>query len=145
MDEFIVGDITYLLTLSSNSQLVLNNTILSNECTSFTIFKHFVAFTGNTPDLFHFVYVIDLLKEIKIDRKSLYCRNIERGSRLLAIPSHDKMVVQAPRGNLEVIAHRILTLYQAYELHGLRRYKQCHEVLRKNKLDMNLLFDFNPF
>lgn len=49
-----------------------------------------------------------------------------------------------PRGNLETLAPRVMSLYMAKGLFEKKNYKECYEHIRRHKLDMNLLFDFNP-
>jgi len=79
--------------LKSNSRLTLNNLLVTNECTSFAFFDHFLAFTINTTDQFHNLYILDLNKPISIDKKSLNISNIERGAKILAIVSLDRLIV----------------------------------------------------
>ncbi|KAM3137739.1 hypothetical protein pb186bvf_010159 [Paramecium bursaria] len=134
----------FFITLKNNNKLAINGQVISTDCTSFYTFKHFVGFTANTPDLYHLLYVIDLTKQIIIDKKALNASNIERGSRIVQIVSNDKLILQAPRGNFETIAPRVMVLYLAKDLFNQKKYKLCYEMLRRHKLDMNLLFDLNP-
>lgn len=43
---------------------MLNNHLVSSECTSFAFYEHFLAFTISTTDQFHNLYVLDLTKPI---------------------------------------------------------------------------------
>lgn len=72
---------------------MLNNTLVTNECTSFAFYDHFLAFTINTIELFHNLYILDLNKPILIDKKSLNISNIERGAKILSIVALDRLIV----------------------------------------------------
>ncbi|CAK57494.1 unnamed protein product (macronuclear) [Paramecium tetraurelia] len=133
----------WIACLKSNSKLTLNNQLVTAECTSFAFFDHFLAFTINTADQFHNLYILDLNKPIQIDKKSLNTSNIERGAKILAIVSLDRLIVQIPRGNLETTAPRVMALHLCKQLYESKQYKTCFEMIRKHKLDMNLMFDFS--
>ncbi len=90
---------------------MLNNQLITGDCTSFAFFDHFLAFTLNTADLFHNLYILDLNKPLTVDKKSLNISNIERGAKILAIVALDRLIVQVPRGNLETTAQRVMVLH----------------------------------
>ncbi|EGD79896.1 hypothetical protein PTSG_10180 [Salpingoeca rosetta] len=72
-------------------------------------------------------------------------RAVERGSRLVCVPRHDiKVVLQMPRGNLEVICPRPLILSRAKTLLNKHAYADVFFMLRKHRLSLNLLYDHNP-
>lgn len=71
-------------------------------------------------------------------------RNIERGSKIVKI-INEKIVFQLPRGNLETVYAKILVLRNFKHLMlETKKYKEAYELLRKHKLEMNLMFDINP-
>ena len=74
-------------------------------------------------------------------------RHVERGSRLVGV-FHDKpvAVLQMPRGNLEAVYPRALVLGNAMK-QILRKevdFRAAFELLRRQKVDMNLLVDMDP-
>lgn len=73
-------------------------------------------------------------------------RNIERGSRIVALVSRQPTaVLQMPRGNLEIVHPRALVL--RHVMIGTQRglYKKTFEMMRKQKVDLNLIIDMNPW
>ncbi|GAM18409.1 hypothetical protein SAMD00019534_015840 [Acytostelium subglobosum LB1] len=72
-------------------------------------------------------------------------RDVERGSRIVAVVPHDtRVVLQMPRGNLEAIAPRSLTLSTIRELLNAHQYGHAFGVMRRNRIDMNFIYDHNP-
>lgn len=73
-------------------------------------------------------------------------RNIERGSQLVCIhPNQPTMVLQLPRGNLEGIHPRSLVLPHLMTLiSSQQHYGEALRLMRKQKVDLNLLVDMNP-
>jgi len=72
----------------------------------------------------------------------------ERGTRIVCTAYTDlKLVLQMPRGNLETIYPRPLLLtYISSELldPNVKNYKRAFELMRKNRLNLNFLYDYNP-
>jgi len=77
------------------------------------------------------------------ESKSLNVRNIERGSIIVSM-TNGKLIFQLPRGNLEVVNHRIIFLNKTKKLIDACNYNEAFELCRTNKLDLNLIFDLNP-
>ncbi|ELT93767.1 hypothetical protein CAPTEDRAFT_152268 [Capitella teleta] len=72
-------------------------------------------------------------------------RRVERGSRIVCSVAMDtKLVLQMPRGNLEVIEPRALVLSKVRTLIDQVRYKEAFVVMRKHRINLNLLHDHNP-
>jgi elongator complex protein 1 len=73
-------------------------------------------------------------------------RNVERGARLVAIlPSQPMAILQMPRGNLEGIYPRALVLRFAMTKINAGKYGEAFRMMRKHKLDLNILIDFDPW
>lgn len=51
---------------------------------------------------------------------------------------------QLPRGNLETIFPKVITLHRVKECIGHCDYFRAFELARTHKLDLNLMFDVNP-
>ena len=72
-------------------------------------------------------------------------RPIERGSKIvIAVHGSSKVVLQLPRGNLECIEPRPLILLKAQHLLTSNQLFQCFVLLRKQRVDLNFLVDFDP-
>lgn len=69
-------------------------------------------------------------------------RKLERGSRLVTVCGN-LVILQTPRGNLETIQPRALTVLTAGELIDAKMYKEALCLLRKQRIDLNLLVDHN--
>jgi elongator complex protein 1 len=88
--------------------------------------------------------------EHQIDKISFdYCLlRLERGTRIVCTAYADlKLVLQMPRGNLETIYPRPLLLtYICSELidQEPRNYSRAFELMRKNRLNLNFLYDYKP-
>ncbi|CAF1635991.1 unnamed protein product, partial [Didymodactylos carnosus] len=75
-----------------------------------------------------------------------------RGSRIVCTVYNDmKLILQMPRGNLETIYPRQLLL--TYICNNLidtnnqseePNYKRAFELMRKNRLNLNFLYDYKP-
>jgi len=73
-------------------------------------------------------------------------RNVERGSRVVAILAEaPTTVLQLPRGNLEGVYPRALVLPFVMHLIEKGRYGEAMEVMRRQKIDLNLFCDMDPF
>ena len=72
-------------------------------------------------------------------------RALERGSKLvLAVPGDTKTVLQMPRGNLEVIHPRALALHILKTLLNQCKYKEAMTILRKQRINLNVIVDHDP-
>jgi hypothetical protein len=72
-------------------------------------------------------------------------RPVERGTRLIGTPNGSALVVlQMPRGNLEGCEPRPLVLMKSRMLLSDCKYFECLLLLRRQRVDMNLLVDHDP-
>lgn len=70
-------------------------------------------------------------------------RMVEQGSRLVAVPENDiRVVLQLPRGNLEVVCPRMLVLCDIVLALKELRFRHAWEVATRNRVDLNLLVDY---
>ncbi|KAK4470814.1 hypothetical protein MN116_006332 [Schistosoma mekongi] len=70
---------------------------------------------------------------------------IESGSVIVtAIPNDTKVVLQMPRGNLEEIHPRALVLAHLCKLFNNKKYEQAVKMMRRHRINFNLLHDHNP-
>jgi elongator complex protein 1 len=72
-------------------------------------------------------------------------RTVERGSSIVAIlPNQPSVILQLPRGNLEGVYPRALVLPYVMTLINMEKYSDALDLMRKQKVDMNLIIDMNP-
>lgn len=92
------------------------------------------------------VTTVDELKFINlIDQNSTSERKIERGGLLVTIVPHDsRTVLQMPRGNLETIKPRTLSVGIVGRLLDTCEYAKCYDILRRERINLNLIVDHNP-
>ena len=60
------------------------------------------------------------------------------------MPESTHTVLQMPRGNLEVVHPRALSLYIVKKLLDSLKYREAMEILRKQRINLNLIVDHNP-
>lgn len=73
-------------------------------------------------------------------------RSVERGARIVSImPSQPMAVLQMPRGNLEGIYPRALILRFIMLQIAKGQYGEAFRMMRKHKVDLNVLVDFDPW
>ena len=69
-------------------------------------------------------------------------RRVERGSRLVVVvPRHSRTVLQMPRGNLEVVQPRSLSLLTLGELLASGNWAEAFLLARRQRMNLNLLVD----
>mmetsp|Transcript_28438 Transcript_28438/g.43626 ORF Transcript_28438/g.43626 Transcript_28438/m.43626 type:complete len:882 (+) Transcript_28438:581-3226(+) len=72
-------------------------------------------------------------------------RNVERGTRLVAVlPKHPDAILQMPRGNMEGVYPRALVLPYVMSKIEIGEYGRALTVMRRQKVDLNLIVDLNP-
>ncbi|CAD7092849.1 unnamed protein product [Hermetia illucens] len=124
--------------LKDNQNLYLNNAKLATGVTSFFIGEHYFAYTQLTS--------LKFMKFDKFNDPSVVSeRRIERGGKLVTIVPKDSVtVLQMPRGNLEAIQPRVLSLQIIGELLDATDYEKAMLMLRKQRISLNIIFDHNP-
>lgn len=131
--------------LTERFQLYCNNEEVSSSCISFHLNKDFLIFTTYQHNL-HCISMEGNLEDIlKNIHNSKNPRTIERGSRLITRVSCDtKVVLQMPRGNLEVIHPRTLILYTLQELLNKLHFEIAFNLMWKHRINMNFIYDHKP-
>jgi len=72
-------------------------------------------------------------------------RDVERGSRMVAVlPQKPSAIIQLPRGNLELLNPRALVLPHIMTLIDHGEYRLAIDLMRRQKVDMNLIVDMDP-
>lgn len=71
-------------------------------------------------------------------------RRIERGSKIIvAVPKESKVILQMPRGNLECLQPRPLSLSIIGFYLDDCRYLDAFDLMRKQRVNLNLMYDYN--
>lgn len=78
-----------------------------------------------------------------LETKDYHVRAIERSTKIVAFKK-PKVVLQAPRGNLESIFPRLPVLYVIHEFLSKKNFLGAFLECRKNKINTNVLYDLNP-
>lgn len=126
---------TRVVTLTHQQNLFIDDRKVASDVTSFLTDDQFVVFT-----------TLDQLKFIRLaNEQTINERRIERGGKLIVSVSCDsRIVLQMPRGNLEAIQPRVLSLCIIGDLLDAGSYRKAFDLLRKQRINLNLLVDHNP-
>ncbi|KAJ6635662.1 Elongator complex protein 1 [Pseudolycoriella hygida] len=121
--------------LKCKQSLFWNDRKIATDVTSMFMTERYLAFT--TLDQLKFIRLCD--NEIVSDRR------MERGGKLVTIvPKGSRTILQMPRGNLEAIQPRVLSLCIVGELLDASDYKAAFNILRTQRINLNVLVDHNP-
>ncbi|XP_041464243.1 putative elongator complex protein 1 [Lytechinus variegatus] len=139
-----------ILGLTERYRFYVNEMEIASNVTSFAITNEFLVLTTHS----HTCRCISLdtkledlanLSEGKAVSLDESLRRVERGSRIVtAIASDTRLVLQMPRGNLETIHPRALVLASIKRCLDALKYKEAFTVMRRHRIDMNLIVDHNP-
>merc|ERR1712137_1218222 len=138
-----------IIALNNRSRLYVNNEEVSRECNSFAVHDRYILFSTLTHKLrfidHSFPYSKELLETTPQHMYDVCNREVERGSRIVAVVPYDtKVVLQMPRGNLETIYPRALLLSYCRSLLNNLDYRTAFLQMRNHRIDLNLLHDHNP-
>lgn len=147
--------------LTRNNRLYMNNNYLAADVTSFEIFKNFLIFTQTSNSPYNILHILDLSNPETIlsfrqqlnkndpifspnfNYKHFSMRTLERTSLIVTVTKNN-LIAQMSRGNLETFYPRLLVLDSVVESVGNRNYLEAFELIRKNKINPNFLFDIDP-
>jgi elongator complex protein 1 len=121
-DEVVIG-------LNDRAKLYINGSLVSQECNSFAVHAEFFLFTTLSHQLKSCSLAKTLEDNIQIlSNKKKYDdshREVEQGSIIVAVvPTDTRLVLQMPRGNLEVIEPRVLMVSKLRKL--INEYAYWH-------------------
>ena len=126
-------------------RLYVNGKEVASGITSYYIHSDFLMVTTvkHTLKCLPIQHLTKYLSESMWSSESV--RALERGSKLvLAVPNDTKTVLQMPRGNLEVIHPRPLALHILKKLLDECKYKDAMTILRKQRINLNVIVDHDP-
>lgn len=113
--------------------------LLDSECTSFALHNRFLVFTTLKSKL-RFVPLVSCDGPLSVSAS--LDREVDSGAQLICcIARGTRTVLQAPRGNLEVVYPRALVLSAVESLVEQRKFARALELMRKHKVDLSGLVD----
>lgn len=125
---------TFAVALTSNQSLFINSQRLDQDVTSFCMAGNYLAYTKLAS--LHFLRLSDLCLVNE--------RRLERGSKLVTtVANSARTILQMPRGNLEAICPRVLSLELIGALLEQQQYCSAFDMLRKQRINLNILCDHN--
>lgn len=133
-----------VLSLDISNKFSMNNKVMFQNILSFLVHDNFVLLTN----MKHELLCINIFHDISdIDQGSkIFKRKIERGSKLVTSIHKDmKVILQMPRGNLECIQPRALSIHALGKYLDSLNYFDAFNLMRKQRISLNLLYDHNPF
>lgn len=135
IDCVTINDEIIVIALKNQQNLYVDGDKVAEDVTSFLLTEQFIMFT-----------TLDQLKFIRLDGKDVINeRQIERGGRLVTSVPHDsRTILQMPRGNLEAIQPRVLSLVIIGELLDAHSYHKAFDLVRKQRINLNVLVDHDP-
>eukprot|EP01038_Epipyxis_sp_PR26KG_P009194 gene9194-12400_t len=144
-----------LLCLSARNRLYCNDVLLVAGASSYVYNPSFgmllYVTVGSRPHLhfcsFDALFSLDSFLSVDQQIRPDYAepRPLERGARVLASVLHNpKVVIQLPRGNLEIFEPRPLLIITSSRLLDEKRILDCLILLRRQRIDLNFLVDYNP-
>lgn len=155
--QFIPGEHPLVIGLSSKGHLYMNDSCVHPTVGSYIynpIYKVclFVNLTTSSLHTLYLPQLLDLLSSPLVNPEDVQqisenqeIRPIERGGKLIAnLAYQQKVVIQLPRGNLEVFELRLLVYLQLYrhllDEHDLHK---AFLLLRRQKIDPNILLSLS--
>ncbi|KAI9277147.1 IKI3 family-domain-containing protein [Phascolomyces articulosus] len=135
--------------LTERGKLYAGDRLLSGECTSFFLRNDWLALT-TTSHTARFLPLDAKYDDFKLsdnapDAHDESYRRVERGAKIvLATQSKPSLILQMPRGNLETVNPRAFVLAQIREDLKNLNYRTAFIACRKNRIDLNVLYDENP-
>ncbi|KAF6124108.1 elongator complex protein 1 [Phyllostomus discolor] len=147
----VVGGEECVLGLTDRCRFFINDNEVASNITSFAVYDEFLLLTTHSHTCQCFCLRDASFKTLQASLSSSdvpngeILRKVERGSRIVTVmPQDTKLVLQMPRGNLEVVHHRALVLAQIRKWLDKLMFKEAFECMRKLRINLNLIHDHNP-
>lgn len=148
-DIILIQNKLHFLGLSQKGIFYIDNVSVLNNISSYFVHTSFLLITT----LQHYLLCTELsetgIEAIteyqKNDSSQVYKRKIERGAKLvISVPNATNTIFQMPRGNLETIQPRPLSLKIIGEQLDTLDYEKAFDLMRKQRINLNLIHDHNP-
>ncbi|KAI0220632.1 Elongator complex protein 1 [Lamellibrachia satsuma] len=145
-----IGGEEVVIGLTERYRLYANDVELASNCTSFCVHSKYLLLSTHA----HTCRCISLARSLSELQTATtetcpvlvdQTRRVERGSRIVCVETcGTKLVLQMPRGNLEVIHPRALVLASVKHSLDQLQFGDAFALMRKHRINMNLLHDHNP-
>jgi len=130
----------HLVGLSSSGRLYVDAKELLSGISSFSVHSDFLLLTSVLNHQLLCVALKDIASSDKLTERA-----IERGAKLIhAVPMATSVVLQMPRGNLETVHPRALTLNILKSMIDRQSYSEALTLMKRQRINLNLVFDHNP-
>ncbi|XP_041368137.1 putative elongator complex protein 1 [Gigantopelta aegis] len=139
-----------VLGLTERYRFYVNDVEFASNCTSFAIHDEFLLLTtlAHTLRCICFTTKVSDLHSLLHGKAHPFdesVRRVERGSRIVtAVRGETTVVLQMPRGNLEVIHPRALVLSAIKKHLDNLQYQKALILMRKHRINTNLIYDHDP-
>lgn len=144
MEIVLRSDRLKLVALSDRHRLHFDAVEVATGVTSFYVHSDYLLVT-TTQHTLRCLPLESLFDNSKMVWHNESVRAVERGSRLVcSVSQGTRTVMQMPRGNLEAVNPRALSLYILKSLLDAKRYSEAMVILRKQRINLNLIVDHNP-
>lgn len=147
----MIGGEECVLGLTDRCRFFINDTEVASNITSFAVYDEFLLLTTHSHTCQCYCLKDASIKTLQAGLSSSHVSNgeilrkVERGSRIVTVvPQDTKLILQMPRGNLEVVHHRALVLAQIRKWLDKIMFKEAFECMRKLRINLNLIHDHNP-
>ncbi|XP_049641142.1 elongator complex protein 1 [Suncus etruscus] len=151
MEMAMIGGEECVLGLTDRCRFFINDTEIASNITSFAVYDEFLLLTTHSHTCYCFGLREASIKTLQASVSSSpvsngeTLRKVERGSRIVTVvPEDTKLILQMPRGNLEVVHHRALVLAQIRKWLDKLMFKEAFDCMRKLRINLNLIHDHNP-
>lgn len=134
IDCVLINNEYEVITFKYRGSIYYGQTKIAFNVTSYYILENFLIFT-----------TIEKLNFFDMKRKKIISdRKIETGGRIIMIiPNNSRVVLQMPRGNLETVEPRILSIKIIGSLLDNLEYNKAFDTLRKQRINLNIIVDHN--
>ncbi|XP_014253046.1 elongator complex protein 1 isoform X2 [Cimex lectularius] len=126
----------FIYALSNTKHLYVNEKQIAANITSFFVKKPYILATTTHHTLL-------ILKTLDETCEEVSLRKLERGSKIILVTGNS-VVMQHPRGNLETIQPRALTILAIGSLLDKQCYNDAVHLLRKQRITFDLCVDHDP-
>lgn len=128
----------HTIRISQSHSLLIDDQVIDNNCRSYKLTDHYIVYT--TDNSLHFYRHNDWT----IDKTTLaYSQPIEPRAILVTVDEKEcRVVLRAPRGNLEVIHPRLLVLASIIDRLNDKLVIDAIVLARRHRVDLNFIIDY---
>jgi len=142
LKSIVVNGQASLVSLDQDATLRFNEFVLSSSCTSFRVSDSYLIYT-TVDDYLHFILLSKIVTKSPDENVVSWFQPIESGGTLIVTSEIDsKVILQMPRGNLEILHPRVLVLSAVTNLLDMENYVEAVKLSRRNRLNMNFIADY---